>query len=114
MCRYRNLIPAVAFLCAAPSVPERALAQITAIDTGAMTWERADAPGFPEGAMRKLLKIDQETGIGAALRWHPEGCRRRRSRAGTLLPFPCLHRVWPAGGAGGLGLSDLDRRAARP
>lgn len=23
--------------------------------------------------MRKLLKIDQETGIGAALRWHPEG-----------------------------------------
>lgn len=23
--------------------------------------------------MRKLLKIDQETGVGAALRWHPEG-----------------------------------------
>ena len=73
MCRYRNLILAVALVCAATSVPERALAQITAIDTGAMTWERADTPGFPEGAMRKLLKIDQETGIGAALRWHPEG-----------------------------------------
>jgi hypothetical protein len=75
MCWHRNLIPAVALLCAATSVPERALAQITAIDTGAMTWERADTdtPGFPDGAMRKLLKIDQETGIGAALRWHPEG-----------------------------------------
>jgi hypothetical protein len=73
MCRYRNLIPAVALVCAAISVPERALAQITAVDTGAMTWERSDMPGFPEGAMRKLLQIDQETGIGAALRWHPEG-----------------------------------------
>jgi hypothetical protein len=73
MCRYRNLILAVALVCAATLVPEGALAQITARDTGAMTWERADTPGFPEGAMRKLLKIDQETGIGAALRWHPEG-----------------------------------------
>ncbi len=73
MCRFRRLIPAIAFVCAATSVPEGVLAQMTAIDTGAMTWERADAPGFPEGAMRKLLKIDQGTGIGAALRWHPEG-----------------------------------------
>jgi hypothetical protein len=73
MCRYRNLIPAVALVCAAMSVPERAPAQITATDTGAMTWERSVTPGFPEGALLKLLKIDQETGIGAALRWHPQG-----------------------------------------
>lgn len=70
---HRNLLPAVALFCAATSIPERALAQITAIDTGKMTWERSDPPGFPEGAERKLLKVDQETGIGAALRRHPEG-----------------------------------------
>ncbi len=73
MCRYRNLISAVVLVCAAAAMPERALAQITAIDTKAMGWEIADTPGFPEGAMRKLLKIDRETGIGTALRWHPEG-----------------------------------------
>lgn len=73
MCRYRNLFAASALVCAATSMPERALGQITAIDTEEITWERADTPGFPEGATRKLLRIDQETGIGAALRWHPEG-----------------------------------------
>jgi hypothetical protein len=73
MCRNQNLILAVALVFAATLIPERALGQITAIDTGAMTWDRADTPGLPEGAMRKLLRIDKETGIGAALRWHPEG-----------------------------------------
>lgn len=73
MCRCRCLTLAVAVVCAATSMPERALAQITAVNTGAMTWERSDAPGLPEGAMRKLLKLDQDTGVGAALRWHPEG-----------------------------------------
>lgn len=70
---YRNLIPAIALVCAATSMPEDALAQITATNTGEMTWEPADAPGFPEGATRKLLKVDQETGVASALRRHPEG-----------------------------------------
>lgn len=73
MCGYRILIPAVALVCAATSVPERALAQITAIDTGEMAWERSDTPGFPEGATWKPLKIGQESGIGAGLRRHPQG-----------------------------------------
>lgn len=70
---YRNLMSAMALVCAATSMPEIALAQITAVDTGEMSWESSEMPGFPEGAMRKLLKIDEETGIGAALRRHPEG-----------------------------------------
>lgn len=73
MCRYWNPMPAIALVCVAMSVPERALAQITTLDTRAMTWERTDTPGFPEGAMRKLLSIDRKTGIGAALRRHPKG-----------------------------------------
>lgn len=68
-----TLVPVLAVLCAAVAGPERVLAQITAIDTGAMIWERSDAPGFPEGAMRRLLKIDQETGVGTAMRRHPRG-----------------------------------------
>lgn len=70
---FRVVIAAVALVCAAASVPDRALAQITAIDTREIGWEQSDAPGFPAGAMRKLLKINQETGMGAALRHHPEG-----------------------------------------
>ncbi|HUF65536.1 MAG TPA: cupin domain-containing protein [Gemmatimonadaceae bacterium] len=73
MRRYANLLPAVVLVWMATSMPKTALAQITAINTRALTWERSDTPGLPEGARRKVLKIDHATGIGAALRWHPRG-----------------------------------------
>lgn len=69
----RVLIPFLALFCGAALVPRAASAQITAVSTEELRWERSDAPGFPEGAERKLLKIDPETGIGAALRRHPRG-----------------------------------------
>jgi hypothetical protein len=41
--------------------------------------------------LRKLLKIDQETGIGTALRWHPEGCTPRARR--SILADPRMQKA---------------------
>lgn len=69
----RNWILTVALVGVATSLPGGARAQATVLDTRAMTWERTDTPGFPPGATRKLLHFDEETGVGSALRRHPEG-----------------------------------------
>lgn len=58
---------------ASASQPGEAQAQATVLDTREMSWEPTNTPGFPIGATRKLLHIEQETGAGAALRRHPAG-----------------------------------------
>ena len=44
-----------------------------ALDTHQLEWESSSAPGFPEGAMRKIMHRNPESGAAALLRSHPKG-----------------------------------------
>lgn len=43
------------------------------LDTATVDWQPSNAPGFPEGALRKLLHRNPDNGAGAILRRHPKG-----------------------------------------
>lgn len=73
MRRDQVVIAFVLLTCVVVPVPSAASAQTTAVSTDELRWELSDAPGFPEGAERKLLRSDPATGIGSALRRHPKG-----------------------------------------
>lgn len=50
-----------------------AKAEPVSLDTTELEWELSSAPGFPEGAMRKLLHRNPQNGTSAVLRRHPKG-----------------------------------------
>jgi quercetin dioxygenase-like cupin family protein len=43
------------------------------LDAAKLVWEASSAPGFPEGALRKVLHRNPQNGAAALLRRHPKG-----------------------------------------